>query len=117
MYSDFCFNPKTFLPIANYRINDIRSLFTVLWLSEMGSVKIKVTDIEGQEHLFVVEHDDAKSIIEIAEENGVELPFSCCSGACFTCCAQVKKGKECLDQEKIGEKLIDTEENEFLCCI
>ncbi len=83
----------------------------------MCAVKIKVKDYEGQEHLFVVQNDETKSIVEIAQDNGVELPYSCCSGACFTCCAEVKKGKENLDQEKIGEKLIDTEENEFLCCI
>ncbi len=83
----------------------------------MGQVTIKVKDIEGKEHLFVVEHDEPKSIVEIAAEQGVELPYSCCSGACFTCCAEVKKGKEFLEQDKVGEKLIDTEENEFLCCI
>lgn len=83
----------------------------------MGAVTIKVKDIEGVDHAFVVDKDEPMSIVDIAQENGVELPYSCRSGACFTCCAEIKKWQEHLDREKTGEQLIDVEENEFLCCI
>ena len=61
--------------------------------------------------------DEEKSIIDIAEEQGVEFPYSCRSGACFSCCAGVNKGNDLLDREKVGEQLIDTEDKEVLCCI
>jgi len=80
-------------------------------------VKIRVKDIEGVEHLFDLQKDEQKSIVDIAEEQGIELPYSCRSGACFSCCAEIKKGKQRLDREKTGEQLIDVEEEEFLCCI
>lgn len=83
----------------------------------MCAVTIKVTDIEGTKHLFTLEEDEPKSIVDIAEDQGIELPYSCRSGACFSCCAQIHKGKEFLDREKTGEQLIDVEEDEFLCCI
>ncbi len=60
---------------------------------------------------------EEKSIIDVAEENWIELPYSCRSGACFSCCAEVTKWKEHLDLEKTGEALIDVEDNECLTCI
>lgn len=80
-------------------------------------VKVRVKDIEGTEHLFDLQQDEQKSILDIAEEQGIELPYSCRSGACFSCCAEIKKGKQRLDRQKTGEQLIDVEEEEFLCCI
>ena len=81
------------------------------------SVTIRVTDVDGKKHSFVVEKDTMESIIDIAEKAGVELPYSCRSGACFSCCAWVNKWYEYLDHEKVGEQLIDTEDTETLTCI
>jgi ring-1,2-phenylacetyl-CoA epoxidase subunit PaaE len=80
-------------------------------------ITIRVTDINGEEHLFEVAEDSQESILDIAERHGVYLPFSCRSGACYSCCAEVSKGKEFLDPNKTGEQLIDIEANEFLTCI
>ncbi|MBP6256872.1 2Fe-2S iron-sulfur cluster binding domain-containing protein [Patescibacteria group bacterium] len=52
-------------------------------------VLIYVTDIQGKKHEFVVTQDSDESIVDIAERNGVELPYSCKSGACFSCCAKI----------------------------
>ena len=78
---------------------------------------IKVKDIKGKEHRFVVTVDTPESIVDIAEREWVELPYSCRSGACFSCCAFIQKGGKRLDHQKTGEQLIDTEPGEFLCCI
>lgn len=80
-------------------------------------ITVRVTDIEWIEHVFQVSEDSQESIIDIAEKQGVYLPFSCRSGACYSCCAEVRSGQEFLDQDKTGEKLIDVEPNEFLTCI
>ncbi|USN54561.1 MAG: 2Fe-2S iron-sulfur cluster binding domain-containing protein [Candidatus Peribacteria bacterium] len=83
----------------------------------MSKVTIKVQDVDGVWHEFQMDHDREISIVDLAEEHGVELPYSCRSGACFTCCAGVNKGKKYLEQNKTGEQLIDVEPEEFLCCI
>ena len=79
--------------------------------------KVVVKDIEGKTHTFSVTEDSSESIVDIAEKHGVELPYSCRSGACFSCCAKIHQGADLLDREKTGEQLIDVDEDEFLCCI
>lgn len=78
---------------------------------------INVKDINGTHHVLELNKDEDKSIIDLAEEKGVELPRSCRSGACFSCCATVTKWKEYLDLNKTWEMLIDVDEDEVLTCI
>lgn len=80
-------------------------------------VIVVVKDIEWVPHRFEVASDSQESIVDIAQEEWIELPYSCRSGACFSCCAQIKQWAERLDREKTGEQLIDVDEDEFLCCI
>lgn len=80
-------------------------------------VIVVVKDIDGVEHRFEVQDDSPDSIVDIAENAWIELPYSCRSWACFSCCAQVKQGTQRLDREKTGEQLIDVEDDELLCCI
>lgn len=80
-------------------------------------VMVIVKDISWTNHRFEVLQDGQESIVDLAEEQGIELPYSCRSGACFSCCAQIKQWAEFLDREKTGEQLIDVDEDEFLCCI
>ena len=81
------------------------------------AVVITIKDINGNVHTLTPEGDVEKSIVDMAEEQGIELPYSCRSGACFSCCAGVNKGMEYLDKEKTGEALIDVEPGEVLTCI
>ena len=78
---------------------------------------LHIKDIDGKKHSIELDKDSYESIVDIAENKGIELPYSCRSGACFSCCAQVKKGEEFPDSQKTGEQLIDTEEGEVLTCI
>lgn len=83
----------------------------------MPTVTIKVKDIDGNIHDLILDRDANKSIIDLAEEDGIELPYSCRSGACFSCCGKVTKGQEYLNNNKTGEQLIDVEDDETLCCV
>ncbi len=72
----------------------------------------KITlQIEGQTHHFEVPAD-GKSILEIANDNGADVPFSCQSGVCCTCMARVKSGSVsmesnmALDEDEVAEGLI-----------
>lgn len=58
----------------------------------MDSVIYNVTlDVEGDTH--VVECNDDVYILDAAEEQGVDLPYSCRSGSCSTCAGLVTEGK------------------------
>ena len=53
----------------------------------------------GKRHVIVVPED--RYILQSAENQGVELPFSCRNGACTTCAVRVKTG-EIYQPEAIG---------------
>jgi ferredoxin len=76
---------------------------------------IKLKDPSGNWHTFT---GDAKtSITEQCEKLGIDSPFACRAGACTTCACHVRTGAEHLIQNRFGEKLIDTDEDQFLSCI
>jgi len=41
-----------------------------------------------------VQCDSGASFQDVAEENGLGIPFGCASGMCGTCLVQIKSGKE-----------------------
>lgn len=41
----------------------------------------------------VIEIDEETTILDGAEENGIELPFSCHSGSCSSCVGKVMEGE------------------------
>jgi ferredoxin len=57
---------------------------------------------------------DNKFILEAAEENNVELPYSCRAGSCSTCLGKVTKGsidqpdQTFLDEEQIANGFVLT---------
>jgi ferredoxin len=61
--------------------------------------------------------DNNTNLVDMAEEYGVDIPYSCHAGACMTCLCDVEKGKENIDPEGEGEVFIDIEENQILACI
>lgn len=94
-----------------------KNLILIYYNWGMWKVIVTVKDIDWNMHTLDMDGNEEKSIIDVAEDNWIDLPYSCRSGACFSCCAEVKKWKEHLDTQKTGEALIDVEENECLTCI
>lgn len=78
-------------------------------------ITIKLKDISGNWHTF--QGDSKSSITEQCEKQGIDSPFACRAGACTTCACRVKSGAESLVQNRFGEKLIETDDDQFLSCI
>lgn len=55
---------------------------------------------------------EGKTILEVANDNGADIPYSCQSGVCCTCMAKVKDGSVkmdsnmALDEEEVAEGLV-----------
>lgn len=57
--------------------------------------------------------DDVESILELAEENGLDLDFGCRMGNCTACQQKVTKGEVEYPDGHTGEP---DEGHELLCC-
>lgn len=73
----------------------------------MASYQVRL--INKKENLdTTIEVDEDTTIVDAAEENEIELPFSCKSGACSSCVGKVVEGE--IDQSE--QSFLDDEQME-----
>jgi len=77
--------------------------------------KYKVRLLSKAQNLDVtIECPDDKFILEAAEDNNIELPYSCRAGSCSTCLGKVSKGtidqpdQTFLDEDQIANGFVLT---------
>jgi ferredoxin len=77
--------------------------------------KYKVRLVNKAQNLDVtIECPDDKYILEAAEDNNIELPYSCRAGSCSTCLGKVTSGtidqadQTFLDEDQMGNGFVLT---------
>lgn len=90
-------------------------------MSDTG-VRVTITNTNGTE-LGSFEGNSVQSFAQMAAKHGIEIPTSCCAGACFVCCARIMQWYEAIQVDKLSIPLVDVENNpdgsprEVLTCI
>jgi len=104
-----------------YGVPEKNILFELFTTKDTGEVEVP-TAIEGEVQLTIIVDDEEsnftmdnkKTVLEVALENDIDVPYSCQGGICSSCIARIKEGtaemrkNQILTDSEIAEGLILT---------
>lgn len=64
------------------------------------TVTVKIQNSQWQD-IWEFIADDKKSLSQMAQDNNIDIPVSCCMWACYVCACKIKKWAEHLQIDKI----------------
>jgi len=84
--------------------------------SNQSTTQVTVHDHDGTV-MWQFMADRHQSLLESAEAAGIDIGYSCRSGACYACACKVDKGMEILDIGQFWVPLVDLEDDDILTCV
>lgn len=84
--------------------------------TQWGQTQVTVHDNDGTV-MWQFMADRHQSLLESAESVGIDIGYSCRSGACYACACTVQEGMQGLDIGQFGVPLVDLEEEDVLTCV
>jgi ring-1,2-phenylacetyl-CoA epoxidase subunit PaaE len=99
------------IPSSSIFVEEFELVIDPKELEDVEDSKVSVF-FQGEQSDFFV--PKGKSILDVALDNYIEIPYSCQTGNCNTCIAKLKKGQ--LKMIGLTKERLDLAQDEFLLC-
>ena len=99
------------VPSSSILVEEFELVIDPKQLEDVKDSKVTILFQGEQSEIFVPK---GKSILDVALDNDIEIPYSCQTGNCSTCKAKVKEGQ--LKMLGLSKERKDLAQDEFLLC-
>ncbi len=80
------------------------------------AIDVEIQDMDGKV-LTTFAAQQWQSFVDMARDAWLEMPTSCCSGACFVCACRIRSWAEHIDIGLLSVPLVDLDADQVLTCV